>query len=130
MLAEVKSAALRSPHASRSTSSSTASSNSTSTPVPTTSFQPRPTVKGAIPVPEFAKREDVLRALCGRVQPWYRIAIGGDEPFTKKGALRPITVATKARQGRKACLFITGFEQFHLSGILPLPRHCECVARV
>jgi translation initiation factor 2D len=75
-----------------------------------------PNAKSAVPVPEFAKREDALSALCGRMQPWYRIAIGGDEPFTKKGVLRPITVATKTRQGRKACTFITGFEQYHLSG--------------
>jgi translation initiation factor 2D len=51
------------------------------------------------------------------MQPWYRIAIGnGDEPFTKKGTLRPITVASKARQGRKVCTFITGFEHYQLSG--------------
>lgn len=50
------------------------------------------------------------------MQPWYRIAIGSDEPFTKKGALRPITVAAKTRQGRKVCTYITGFEQYHLSG--------------
>ena len=75
-----------------------------------------PNAKGAVPVPEFAKREEALSALCGRMQPWYRIAIGGDEPFTKKGALRPITISTKARQGHKACTFITGFEQYHLSG--------------
>jgi len=75
-----------------------------------------PNAKGAVSVPEFAKREDALSALCGRMQPWYRIAIGDDEPFTKKGVLRPITVATKTRQGRKACTFITGFEQYHLSG--------------
>jgi translation initiation factor 2D len=67
-------------------------------------------------VPEFVKREDALSALCGRMQPWYRIAVGSDEPFTKKGTLRPITVAAKTRQGRKVCTFITGFEQYHLSG--------------
>lgn len=72
--------------------------------------------RAAVPVPEFAKREDALSALCGRMQPWYRIATSSDEPFTKKGTLRPITVASKARQGRKVCTFITGFEQYHLSG--------------
>lgn len=71
---------------------------------------------GAVSVPEFVKREEALSALCRRMQPWYRIAVGGEEPFTKKGALRPITVATKARQGRKTCTYITGFEQFQLSG--------------
>ena len=50
------------------------------------------------------------------MQPWYRIAIGGDEPFAKKGAQRPIAVATKARQGRKVCTFITGVKKFQLSG--------------
>jgi translation initiation factor 2D len=76
-----------------------------------------PNAKGATaPAPEFAKREDALSALYGRMQPWYRIAVGSDEPFTKKGTLRPITVAAKTRQGRKVCTFITGFEQYHLSG--------------
>ena len=71
---------------------------------------------GSVSVPEFAKREDALSALCGRMQPWYRIAIGSEEPFTKKGSLRPITIAAKTSQGRKVCTFITGFEQYHLSG--------------
>jgi len=75
-----------------------------------------PNAKGAIPVPEFAKREEALSALRRRMQPWYRIATGGDDSFTKKGALRPIAVATRTRQGRKACTFIAGFEQYHLSG--------------
>jgi len=34
---------------------------------------------GSVSVPEFAKREDALSALCGRMQPWYRIAIGSEE---------------------------------------------------
>jgi len=74
-----------------------------------------PNSKGATPVPEFAKREEALGALCGRMQPWYRIAVGSDEPITKKGALRPIVIATKARQGRKTCTLITGFEPYQLS---------------
>ncbi|KAI9453599.1 hypothetical protein F5148DRAFT_1277436 [Russula earlei] len=76
-----------------------------------------PNTKGAKPVPEFAKREDALGALCSRMQPWHRIAIGGDEAFTetRKGAPRPITVAVKSRQGKKICTFITGFEPYHLS---------------
>lgn len=32
----------------------------------------------------------------------------------RKGALRPISVAVKIRQGRKACTLITGFETFGL----------------
>ena len=72
-----------------------------------------PNAKGAIPIPEISKREEALNA---RMQPWYRIAIAGDEPFAKKGVLRHITVATKARQGYRANPFITGFMQYHLSG--------------
>jgi translation initiation factor 2D len=73
-----------------------------------------PNSKGATPVPEFAKREEASNALRGRMQPWHRIAIGGDEPLTKKGALRPITIATKSGQGRKTCTLITGFEHYQL----------------
>jgi translation initiation factor 2D len=74
-----------------------------------------PNSKGSTPAPEFAKREEALGALRGRMQPWYRIAIGGADSLTKKGALRPITVATKTRQGRKACTLIAGFEPYQLS---------------
>ena len=74
-----------------------------------------PNSKGTAPAPEFAKREEALSALRGRMQPWYRIAVGGEEPLTKKGALRPIAIATKARQGNKACTLITGFEPYQLS---------------
>ncbi|KAI0298457.1 hypothetical protein B0F90DRAFT_1952301 [Multifurca ochricompacta] len=74
-----------------------------------------PNAKGATPAPEFAKREEALSALFNRMQPWYRIAIGGDEPVTKKGALRPIAITAKIRQGRKACTLITGFEPYRLS---------------
>ncbi|SRR6266702_123637 len=76
-----------------------------------------PNAKGTTPAPEFAKREAVLSALCNHMQPWYRIAVRGDEPITKKGSLRPIAVTTKARQGRhgKTNTLITGFERFQLS---------------
>jgi len=76
-----------------------------------------PNTKGSTPAPEFAKREAVLSALCDHMQPWYRIAVPGDEPITKKGALRPISVASKVRQGRrgKTCTLITGFESYQLS---------------
>ena len=74
-----------------------------------------PNAKGATPAPEFAKREEALSALCNRMQPWYRIAVGNGEPVTKKGALRPISIATKTRQGHKVCTLITGFEPFQLS---------------
>ena len=32
--------------------------------------------------------------------------------FCRKGAITPIQVATKTRQGRKACTLITGYEPF------------------
>lgn len=77
-----------------------------------------PNTKGSTTAPEFAKREAALSALCDHMQPWYRIAVPGDEPITKKGALRPIAVTCKVRQGRrgKACTLITGFEPYQLSG--------------
>lgn len=73
--------------------------------------------KGSTPAPEFAKREAALNALCDHMQPWYRIAIPGDDPITRKGALRPISVTSRARQGRrgKACTLISGFEPYQLS---------------
>lgn len=76
-----------------------------------------PNTKGSTPAPEFAKREAALSALCDHMQPWYRIATPGDEPITKKGALRPISVTSRARQGRrgKACTLIAGFEPYQLS---------------
>lgn len=89
--------------------------NVTADAVFTAALYGSPNSKGATPAPDFAKREEALSALRGRMQPWYRIAIGGAEPLTKKGALRPITVATKTRQGRKTCTLITGFEPYQLS---------------
>ncbi len=76
-----------------------------------------PNTKGATPAPEFAKREVALSALCNHMQSWYRIAVGGDKPITKKGALRPITVTVKFRQGHrgKSCTLVTGFERYQLS---------------
>ena len=74
-----------------------------------------PNSKGGILVPEFAKREEALGALRGPMEPWFRTAIGSDEPITKKGALRPIVIATKTRQGRKTCTLITGFGPCQLS---------------
>jgi len=80
-----------------------------------------PNAKGSTPVPEFAKREEALGSLCSRMQPWHRIAIGGGggggggDTLTKKGALRPIAVTTRSRQGNKVCTFITGFEPYRLS---------------
>ncbi|KAH9034470.1 hypothetical protein EDB85DRAFT_1889775 [Lactarius pseudohatsudake] len=49
--------------------------------------------------------------------PWYRITVLRGGSIVKKGALRPITVTAKARQGRrgKTCTHITGLDPFHLS---------------
>ncbi|KAH9037455.1 hypothetical protein EDB85DRAFT_606006 [Lactarius pseudohatsudake] len=76
-----------------------------------------PNAKGTTPAPEFAKRDEALKALCKHMQPWYRITVPGDESIAKKGTLRSITVTAKARQGRrgKTCTHITGFEPFNIS---------------
>ena len=34
-------------------------------------------------VPEFLKREELMAALCSRMQPWYRIQQGAAEPTLK-----------------------------------------------
>ena len=69
-----------------------------------------PNSKGAVLVPEFAQREESLGSLRGRMEPWYRMAIGSDELITKKGALRQIAIATRTRRGHETCTFISGFE--------------------
>ncbi|KAH9177979.1 hypothetical protein EDB89DRAFT_1844148 [Lactarius sanguifluus] len=76
-----------------------------------------PNAKGTTPAPEFARRDDALKALCKHMQPWYRITVPGDESIAKKGTLRSITVTAKARQGRrgKTCTHIMGFEPFNIS---------------
>ncbi|KZP04578.1 hypothetical protein FIBSPDRAFT_968017 [Athelia psychrophila] len=46
-----------------------------------------------------------------QMQPWHDIAIDGEEPIVKKGALKPISVVAKIRQGKVSTL-ISGFEPF------------------
>ncbi|KZV70577.1 hypothetical protein PENSPDRAFT_579249 [Peniophora sp. CONT] len=66
-------------------------------------------------VPEFLKREEVMNALCARMQPWHRVQQGTAEPVLKKGQLQPISVTVKTRQGKKQSTLITGHEPFMLS---------------
>ncbi|KII84045.1 hypothetical protein PLICRDRAFT_57876 [Plicaturopsis crispa FD-325 SS-3] len=76
--------------------------------------KPKP---GAEPEPplEFIKREEILAKLLERMQPWHEIRVDAKEPSSpKKGALKPISVVTKIRQGRKASTLIAGFEPFGL----------------
>ncbi|OBZ74898.1 Translation machinery-associated protein 64 [Grifola frondosa] len=65
--------------------------------------------------PEFLKREDVLGRLRDHMQSWYEIRVEGQDVIRKKGQLKPVSVVTKMRQGRKACTLVTGFEVFSLN---------------
>ena len=56
--------------------------------------------------------EAAMSALCDHMQPRYHIAVPCDKPITKKGALRPIAVTSKLRQGCRG----KGFEHYQLSG--------------
>lgn len=88
---------------------------------------------------EFMKREDVLRRIRANMQTWHEVR-GPRDVVTKcvsvsppcsatcadgtcdctvgvacrKGAVKPISVTVKIRQGRKACTLITGFEGYGL----------------
>lgn len=90
---------------------------------------------------EFLKRDDLIRRLIDKMQPWYEISVEGNEPIVKcvflsleisllhisiyclpcslkpyrKGTLKPISVIVKVRQGRKASTLITNFEPFLLN---------------
>ncbi|KAK0184569.1 eukaryotic translation initiation factor SUI1 family protein [Armillaria mellea] len=61
---------------------------------------------------DFMRRDDLYKKVLERMQNWYEVRAEGKDPAVKKGKLVPIHVATKARQGRKASTFITGFEPF------------------
>ncbi|KAJ7468669.1 eukaryotic translation initiation factor SUI1 family protein [Mycena latifolia] len=63
---------------------------------------------------EFMKRDELTRNILEQMQPWYEVKApsSGKEPVVKKGALKPIQVAVKIRQGRKASTLISGFEPF------------------
>ncbi|KAL1683185.1 hypothetical protein EV122DRAFT_258652 [Schizophyllum commune] len=75
-----------------------------------------PNKKGTPPAPEFAKREDILHDLIKQMQPWYEVKHANGERVTrKKGTLKPVNVAHKIRQGRKAATIITGFEPFEMA---------------
>ncbi|KAG8215235.1 hypothetical protein J3R82DRAFT_8781 [Butyriboletus roseoflavus] len=65
---------------------------------------------------EFLKREDIIRRLSEKMQSWYEVQAEGKDAVLKKGQLKPISVAVKARQGRKANTLVTGFEPFFLEG--------------
>ncbi|KAF9463370.1 eukaryotic translation initiation factor SUI1 family protein [Collybia nuda] len=61
---------------------------------------------------EFMKREELTKQITAKMQSWYEVVAGGQDPVRKKGALKPVQVVTKIRQGRKASTLITGFEPF------------------
>ncbi|KAJ7619471.1 eukaryotic translation initiation factor SUI1 family protein [Roridomyces roridus] len=61
---------------------------------------------------EFMKRDEVMKGLLDGMQAWYEVRVGGREVVLKKGALKPIRVEVKMRQGRKACTLVSGFEAF------------------
>ncbi|EED83598.1 hypothetical eukaryotic translation initiation factor eIF1/SUI1 [Postia placenta Mad-698-R] len=63
---------------------------------------------------EFMRREEVLARLREHMQSWYEIQVEGKDAVRKKGQLKPIQVAVKIRQGRKACTLVTGFEAYFL----------------
>ncbi|KDQ54587.1 hypothetical protein JAAARDRAFT_182095 [Jaapia argillacea MUCL 33604] len=61
---------------------------------------------------EFMKREDIVKKLSERMQPWYELRVGGKDGVPKKGSLQPVQVIMKTRQNRKAVTLITGLEPF------------------
>ncbi|KAG9217736.1 hypothetical protein CCMSSC00406_0003575 [Pleurotus cornucopiae] len=71
-------------------------------------------MQGSDPDTQFLKRDDLVRFVIGKMQSWHEITPDGKDPILKKGALKPISVAVKIRQGRKAATLITGFEPFLL----------------
>ncbi|KAL5498230.1 hypothetical protein ACEPAH_2370 [Sanghuangporus vaninii] len=66
-------------------------------------------------VPEFLRRDELLKRLVEKMQAWHKVELDGKDPILKKGKLRPIQITTKLRQGRKACTLLTQFEPFQLS---------------
>ncbi|CAK5270936.1 unnamed protein product [Mycena citricolor] len=65
--------------------------------------------EASIAAVEFLKRDDLMRQVVEQMQPWHEITAPGKEPV---GALKPIQVVMKMRQGRKAATLISGFEPF------------------
>ncbi|KAJ7737885.1 eukaryotic translation initiation factor SUI1 family protein [Mycena maculata] len=61
---------------------------------------------------EFMKRDELTKGVLEQMQPWHEVKAPGRDPVVKKGALKPIQVVVKIRQGRKASTLVTGFEPF------------------
>ncbi|KAF9502136.1 hypothetical protein BDN71DRAFT_1459374 [Pleurotus eryngii] len=71
-------------------------------------------MQGSDPDTQFLKRDELVHFVVGKMQSWHEITPDGKDPILKKGGLKPISVAVKIRQGRKAATLITGFEPFLL----------------
>ncbi|KAJ6542735.1 eukaryotic translation initiation factor SUI1 family protein [Mycena capillaripes] len=69
------------------------------------------TAPAAVPV-EFMKRDELTKSILDQMQSWHEVRAPGKDPATKKGALKPIQVVVKIRQGRKASTLVSGFEPF------------------
>ncbi|KAJ7717576.1 eukaryotic translation initiation factor SUI1 family protein [Mycena metata] len=65
----------------------------------------------AAPV-EFMKRDELTKSILEQMQSWHEVKAPGKDPVVKKGALKPIQVVVKIRQGRKASTLVSGFEPF------------------
>ncbi|KAJ7482215.1 eukaryotic translation initiation factor SUI1 family protein [Mycena galericulata] len=61
---------------------------------------------------EFMKRDELTRNVLEQMQSWHEVKAPGKEPVVKKGALKPVQIVVKIRQGRKASTLVTGFEPF------------------
>ncbi|KAF7329716.1 Eukaryotic translation initiation factor SUI1 family protein [Mycena kentingensis (nom. inval.)] len=61
---------------------------------------------------EFMKREELTKRVLEQMQAWHEIIAPGKDAVTKKGALKPIQVVMKMRQGRRPSTLISGFEPF------------------
>ncbi|KAJ6482936.1 eukaryotic translation initiation factor SUI1 family protein [Mycena vitilis] len=83
-----------------------------------TTIAPKPKkVKGTESVPaatpaEFMKRDELTKRILEQMQSWHEVRVPRQDPVVKKGALKPIQVVVKIRQGRKASTLISGFEPF------------------
>ncbi|KAJ7041154.1 eukaryotic translation initiation factor SUI1 family protein [Mycena alexandri] len=65
----------------------------------------------AAPV-EFMKRDELTKGVLEQMQSWHEVKAPEKDPVVKKGALKPIQVVVKIRQGRKASTLVSGFEPF------------------
>ncbi|KAJ7088555.1 eukaryotic translation initiation factor SUI1 family protein [Mycena crocata] len=65
-----------------------------------------------VPPVEFMKRDELTKGILEQMQSWYELKAPGKDPIVKKGALKPIQIVVKIRQGRKASTLISGFEPF------------------